>query len=102
MSIPWTARRSNQSILREINPEYSLEELMLKVQYFGLLMGRVNSLGKNKQANKQTKKHLILGTTEGRSRRRDRAHDGWMASATQRNEFEQALGNGDGQTRLRN
>ena len=102
MSIPWTARRSNQSILREINPEYSLEELMLKVQYFGLLMGRVNSLGKNKQANKQTEKHLILGTIEGRSRRRDRAHDGWMASATQRNEFEQALGNGDGQTRLRN
>ena len=51
LRVPWTARRSNQSILREINPEYSVEELMLNVQYFGLLMGRVNSLGK-KQTNK--------------------------------------------------
>ena len=44
--IPWTARRSNQSILKEISPEYSLEVLMLKVklQYFGHLMGRTNSL----------------------------------------------------------
>ena len=56
LSVPWTARRSNQSILREINPEYSVEELMLKVQYFALLMERVNSLGKNKNKNKQTKK----------------------------------------------
>ena len=54
LRVPWTGRRSNQSILREINPEYSVEELMLNVQYFGLLMGRVNSLGKNKQTNKQT------------------------------------------------
>ena len=95
LRVPWTARRSNQSILREINPEYSVEELMLKVQYFGLLMGRVKSLGKKKK-----KKNLILGTTEGRSRRRDRGHDGWMASATQQNEFEQASGNGDGQGSL--
>ena len=76
---------------------------MLKVQYFGILMGRVNSLGKKKnkkKTNKQKKKKLILGTTEGRSRRRDRGHDGWMASATQRNEFEQASGNGDGQGSL--
>ena len=48
MTVPWTIRRSNQSILKEINPEYSLEELMLKLklQYFGHLMGRANSLEK--------------------------------------------------------
>ena len=48
MRVPWTARRSNQSILKEISPEYSLERLMLKLklQYFGHLMGRVDSLEK--------------------------------------------------------
>ena len=46
MRVPWTARRSNQSILKEINPEYSLEELILKHQYFGHLMRRDNSLEK--------------------------------------------------------
>ena len=48
MRVPWTARRSNQSILKEINPEYSLEGVMLKLklQYFGHLMGRANSLKK--------------------------------------------------------
>ena len=46
MSVPWTARRSNQSILKEINPEYPLEALMLKLQYFGHLMQRVGSLEK--------------------------------------------------------
>ena len=48
MRVPWTARRSNQSILKEINPEYSLEGLMLKLkpQYFGYLMRRANSLAK--------------------------------------------------------
>ena len=48
MRVPWTARRSNQLILKEINPEYSLEAAMLKLklQYFGPLMGRANSLGK--------------------------------------------------------
>ena len=46
MRVPWTARRSNLSILKEINPEYSLEGLMLKLQDFGHLMGRANSLGK--------------------------------------------------------
>ena len=55
----WTARRSNQSILKEINPEYSLGGLMLKLQYFGHLMGRADSL----------KKTLLLGKTEGRKRR---------------------------------
>ena len=58
---PWTARRSNQSILKEINPEYSLEGLMpkLKFQYFGHLMQRVNSLEKT----------LMLGKIEGTRRR---------------------------------
>ena len=57
----WTARRSNQSILKEINPEYSLEELMLKVklQYFGDLMRRADSL----------EKALMLGKIEGRKRK---------------------------------
>ena len=53
---PWTARRSNQSILKEINPEYSLEGLMLKLQYFGHLMQRTESVEKT----------LMLGKTEGR------------------------------------
>ena len=61
MRVPWIARRSNQSILKEINAEYSLEGLMLKLklQYFGHLMGRTDSL----------KKTLMLGKTEGRRRR---------------------------------
>ena len=46
MRVPWTARRSNQSILKEISPEYSLEGLMLKLQYFGHLMGRIDSFEK--------------------------------------------------------
>ena len=46
LRVPWTAKRSNQSILKEINPEYSLEGLMLKVQYFGHLMQRTDSLDK--------------------------------------------------------
>ena len=59
--VPWTARRSNQSILKEISPEYSLEGLMLKLklQYFGPLMRRTDSLGKT----------LMLRKTEGRKRR---------------------------------
>ena len=61
LRVPWTARRSNQSILKEINPEYSLEGLMLKLkmQYSGHLMRRANSLEKT----------LILGKIEGRRRR---------------------------------
>ena len=59
--VPWTARRSNQSILKEISPEYSLEELMLKLklQYFGHLMQRADSF----------EKILMLGKIEGRNRR---------------------------------
>ena len=61
MRVPWTARRSNQSILKEINPEYSLEELepKLKLQYFGHLMRRTDPLEKT----------LMLGKAEGRRRR---------------------------------
>ena len=59
LRIPWTARRSNQSILKEISPEYSLERLILKLQYFGHLMWRANSLEKT----------LMLGKVEGKSKR---------------------------------
>ena len=61
LKVPWTARRSNQSILREINPEYSMEELMLKLklQYSGQLMRTANSMEKS----------LMLGRVEGRRRR---------------------------------
>ena len=59
LRVPWTTRRSNQSILKEINPEYSLEGLMLKLQYFGHLMWRASSLEKT----------LMLGKTEGRRRK---------------------------------
>ena len=68
LRVPWTARRSNQSILKEINPEYSLDKLMLKVklQHFGHLILRANSL----------EKILILGTTEGRRRGQQRTR--WL------------------------
>ena len=59
MRVPWTARRANQSILKEINPDYSLEGLMLKLQYLGHLMGRADSLEKT----------LMLGKIEGKRRR---------------------------------
>ena len=73
MRVPWTARRSNQSILKEINPEYSLEGLMLKLklQYFGHLMQRTNSLEKTR----------MLGKTEGR-RRMGRQRTRWLDSIT--------------------
>ena len=69
MRVPWTARRPNQSILKEINPEYSLERLMLKLklQYFGHLMQRADSLEKT----------LMLGKIEGR-RRRGRQRMRWL------------------------
>ena len=64
MRVPWTARRSNQSILKEISPEYSLEGLMLKLkhQYFGYLMRRTDLLDKT----------LMLGKTEGRRKGQQR------------------------------
>ena len=73
MRVPWTARRSNQSILKEIGPGISLEGLMLKLklQYFGHLKGRVDSLEKT----------LMLGEIRGR-RRREQQRMRWMASLT--------------------
>ena len=71
MRVPWTARRSNQSILKEINPEHSLERLMLKLQYFGHLMQRADSLAKT----------LMLGKMEGR-RRRGRQRMRWLDGIT--------------------
>ena len=59
LRVPWTARRSNQSILKEVNPEYSLEGLMLKCQYFSHLIPRADSFEKT----------LMLGKIEGRRRR---------------------------------
>ena len=75
MRAPWTAKRSNQSILKEINPEYSLEGLILKLklQYFGHLMQRVDSLEKN----------LMLGKIEGRRRRGPQRMRQLVASLTQ-------------------
>ena len=73
MRVPWTARRSNQSILKEISPEYSLEGLMLKlkVQYFGHLMQRADSF----------EKALVLGRIEGR-RRRGQQRKRWLDGIT--------------------
>ena len=73
MRVPWTARRSNQSILKEINPEYSLEGLLLKLklQYFGHLMRRVDSLEKT----------LMLGGIGGR-RKRGRQRMKWLDGIT--------------------
>ena len=73
MRVPWTAKRSNQSILKEINPEYSLEELMLKLKlhYFGHLMRRDDS----------QEKTLMLGKIEGR-RRRGRWRMRWLDGIT--------------------
>ena len=72
MRVPWTAGRSNQSILKEISPEYSLEVLMLKLklQYFGHLMQRIDSLEKT----------LMLGKIEGRRRGRQRMR--WLDGIT--------------------
>ena len=72
LRVPWTARRSNQSNLKEISPEYSLERLMLKLklQYFGHLMRRVDSLEKT----------LMLGKIEGRRRGRQRMR--WLDGIT--------------------
>ena len=73
--VTWTAKRSNQSILKDINPEYSLKGLMLKLklQYFGHLMKRDNSL----------EKILMLGKIEGRREEGNREYDGWMVSLIQ-------------------
>ena len=71
LRVPWTARRSNQSILKEINPEYLLEVLMLMLQYFGHLKQKPDSLEKT----------MILGKTEG-ERRREQQRMRWLDSIT--------------------
>ena len=91
LRVPWTARRSNQLILKEISPEYSLERLILKLklQYFGHLMWRANSLEKT----------LMLGKIEGR-RRRGRERMKWLHHWFNGHEFEQTPGDSAGQTSL--
>ena len=91
MRVPWTTGQSNQSILKEISPEYSLEGLMLKLklQYFGHLMQRVDPLEKT----------LMLGKIEGRRRRGRQRMVGWHHRLNG-HEFEQALGDGEGQGSL--
>ena len=87
LRVPWTARRSNESILKEINPEYSLEGLILelKLQYFGHLMQRANSLEKT----------LMLRKNEGKRRR------GWKRMRwLDGQEFEQTRGDSEGQRSL--
>ena len=87
LRVPWTARRSNHSILKEVNPDYSLEGLILKLnlQYFGHLMRRAESLGKI----------LILGKIEDKRRR------GWeMMRWLDGHEFEQTPGDSEEQRRL--
>ena len=71
LKVPWTAMRSKQSILKEINPEYSLEGLMLKLQYFGYLMRRADSLEET----------LLLGKTKGR-RRKEQQRMRWLDDIT--------------------
>ena len=75
LRVPWTARRSNKSILKEVNPEYSLEGQMLKLKllYFGHLMWRLKSLEKT----------LILGKIEGWGQEHNRGWNGWMVSLIQ-------------------
>ena len=88
--VPWTARRSNQSILKEINPEYSLVGLMLKLQYFGHLMGRANSLEKTDTGKDWRQEEK--GTTEDKM-------VGWHHWLNG-HEFEQTPGDGEGQGSL--
>ena len=95
LRVPWTARKSNQSILKEISPEYSLEGLMLKLklklQYSGHLMRRTDSLEKT----------MMVGKIECRQRR-GRQRMKWLDGITDsnRHEFEQASGDGEGQGSL--
>ena len=92
LTVPWTARISNQSILKEISPDYSLEGLMLKLklQYFSHLMRRTDSLEKT----------LMLGKMKGR-RRRGRQRMRWLDGITDSMDmFEQALGVGDCQQKF--
>ena len=90
MRVPWTARRSNQFILKEISPGCSLEGLMFKLQYFGRVIGRSDSLEKT----------LMLEKIKGR-RRRGQQRMSWLNGITNSmEEFEEALGVGDAQGSL--
>ena len=91
LRVPWTARRSNQSILKEISPEYSFEGLMLKLklQSFGHLMGRTNPLEK-----------ILIERLRAGGEGDNREWGGWLASLTGCHELEQALGVSDGQWSL--
>ena len=88
MRVPWTARRSNQSILREINPEYSLEGLTLKFQYFGHLMGTANSLeetlmlGKigGKRRRQQQTRRCLASITNSMDMNFDKLREAWCAA----------------------
>ena len=90
LRVPWTPRRSNQSILKEISPEYTLEGLMLKLklQYFGHLMQRVDSLGKNPDSGRDWGQET-KGTTEDEM--------AWWHHRLDGHEFEWTPGVGDGQ-----
>jgi len=92
LRVTWTARSSNKSILKEINPEYSLEGpmLKLKLQYFGHLMWRADS----------SEKALMLGKIEGRRRSGNRGWESWLASPLNGHEFEQTQGDTEGQRSL--
>ena len=92
LRVRWTARKSNQSILKESSPQYSLEglKLKLKLQHFGLLMRRTDSLEKT----------LMLGKTEAEGEEGDRGWDGWMASPIQWTETWANLGRWEGQRNL--
>ena len=89
LRVPWTAKSSNQSILKEINPEYSLEGLMLKLQYFGHLMRRADSLEKT----------LMLRKTEQEKGATEDEMAGWHHRLSG-NEFEQTPGVSEGQGSL--
>ena len=93
MRVPWAARRSNQPVLKEINPEYSLEGLMLKLklQYFGHLMQKADLL----------EKILILGKIEGKRRRRATEEEmvGWHRPLNG-HKFEPSIGDSEGQGSL--
>ena len=93
MSVPWIVRRLNKSVLQEINPEYSLEQLMLKLklQYFGHQIQRTDSLGKDPDAGKDQRQEE-KGTTEDEM-------VGWQ-HLLNGHEFEQAPGVGEGQGSL--
>ena len=92
LKVPWTARRSNHSILKEISPQYSLEGLMLKLklQYFGHLMRRTDTL----------EKILMLGRLKARGKGDERGWDGWMTSPTRWTWVWASWGSGDGQGSL--